>query len=352
MISDLIFKRDASGGVRIWFYEVFEDKWRSFHGLKDGALTDTEWTVCTPKSQKTGAAQAQFEARAEYAKKLARDYRETMADLDRPRSSGIKPMLAQKYDGWTGPCFSQPKKDGVRCIGSARGLWSREGKPFFAAPHIQAALAHVFNAFPDAILDGEFYNHAFKDDFNEIVSIVKKQKPTADDLAKAADLLQYHIYDVFLDAPFAERNAWLCANVDFDKPGPLHYVMTDRVDSEKELDALYGHYLQMGYEGQMVRLNGPYEQKRSKQLLKRKEFQDAEYPVVAIEEGLGNWTGYAKKATLQLPDGRTFGAGIKGTQEYCKQLLACPCPKLATIRYFNLTPDGIPRFPIAVEFDR
>jgi DNA ligase-1 len=351
MISDQIFKRDASGGVRIWFYEVFEDKWRTFHGLKDGALTETEWTVCTPKSQKTGADQAKFEARAEQAKKLARDYRETLADLDRPRSSGIKPMLAQEFEGWTGPCFSQPKLDGVRCLANASGLWSREGKPFLAAPHIYAALAHVFSVFPWAVLDGEFYNHLFKDDFNQIVSLVKKQKPTADDLDVAAELLQYHIYDVFLDAPFADRNEWLRTHVDTDG-GPLRLVDTMRVTSELALDALYGEYLEMGYEGQMVRPNGPYEQKRSKQLLKRKEFQDAEYPVVGLEAGLGNWAGHAKSALCRLPDGRTFGAGIRGTMEHCKQLLVGTCPTTATIRFFNLTPDGIPRFPIAVEFDR
>jgi ATP-dependent DNA ligase len=74
------------------------------------------------------------------------------------------------------------------------------------------------------------------------------------------------------------------------------------------LDAAYANCLEEGYEGQMVRLDGPYEQKRSKLLLKRKEFQDAEYDLVRVDEGLGNWAGYGKKAVLRLPDGREFGA--------------------------------------------
>jgi ATP-dependent DNA ligase len=99
----------------------------------------------------------------------------------------------------------------------------------------------------------------------------------------------------------------------------------------------------------MVRGEGVYEQKRSKQLLKRKEFQDAEYELVSIEEGLGNWSGVAKKITCRLPDGRTFGAGIKGDKKRAAELLH-EDHKMVTVRFFALTPDGIPRFPVATKF--
>ena len=36
-----------------------------------------------------------------------------------------------------------------------------------------------------------------------------------------------------------------------------------------------------------------YENKRTKQLLKRKEFQDAEFKIVEIVEGIGNRAGMA-----------------------------------------------------------
>ena len=99
----------------------------------------------------------------------------------------------------------------------------------------------------------------------------------------------------------------------------------------------------------MVRLDEPYEQKRSKYLLKRKEFQSEEFPIVAIEAGLGNWAGVAKKVTCRLPDGRTFGAGIRGTKERAAVLLT-ETWETATVRYFALTPDGIPRFPVVTAF--
>jgi DNA ligase-1 len=118
---------------------------------------------------------------------------------------------------------------------------------------------------------------------------------------------------------------------------------------QDELDELYARWLEEGYEGQMVRLDLPYEQKRSKTLLKRKEFQDAEYQVVAIEPGVGNWAGAAKKVICRLEDGREFGAGIKGTYARGVELLN-EKHDTATVKFFALTPDGIPRFGVATAF--
>ena len=75
---------------------------------------------------------------------------------------------------------------------------------------------------------------------------------------------------------------------------------------------LYGKYTEQGYEGQMIRQNTPYEGKRTKSLLKRKEFITEEYKVVKVIEGQGAWTGYAKRFILALPDGTEFGSGVRG----------------------------------------
>ena len=66
----------------------------------------------------------------------------------------------------------------------------------------------------------------------------------------------------------------------------------------KELDEYYDTYMEFGYEGQIVRVNGPYENKRSKLLLKRKDFSDAEYLVIDINEGDGNRT-LCKESCMQ-----------------------------------------------------
>ena len=76
---------------------------------------------------------------------------------------------------------------------------------------------------------------------------------------------------------------------------------------------------------------------------------DEEFEVVAIEEGQGNWAGVAKRVTCRLPDGRTFGAGIKGSRDRGIELLN-ETHHIVTIKYFQLTPDGIPRFGVATKF--
>ena len=97
-----------------------------------------------------------------------------------------------------------------------------------------------------------------------------------------------------------------------------------------------------------------YENKRSTSLLKRKEFVDAEYKVVDIEIGNGNRSGTAKHLVCYCPKTqRTFNSNIKGNFDYLKEIYDNRkeyIGQMATIKYFQLTPDGIPRFPYAISF--
>ena len=355
MLTKPIYKRDTLGKIRFWQAETDGPNYRTIAGVEGVPSTHvvSGWTRCVGKQGRTSEEQAVTEALSDQNKKLDREYRVSIADVDTKTSAWVKPMLAHKYEGWQGPCFSQPKLDGIRCIATSSGLFSREGKEFVAAPHIQWALEDVFKRHPDAVFDGEFYNHDFHDDFNAIVSAVKRTRPSSADLEVSAKLVQYHVYDL----PSHD-------NVDFHLrrtligdligeglgQGVVQRVETVPCLDQIDLDDIYERYLSENYEGQMVRLDGKYENKRSKLLLKRKEFQDGEFPVVTVEEGNGNWTGYAKKATLRLADGRTFGAGLRGAQAELKALLGAPKPDMATVRFFALTPDGIPRFPVVTQF--
>jgi DNA ligase-1 len=134
----------------------------------------------------------------------------------------------------------------------------------------------------------------------------------------------------------------------------IKFVPTIEIDSAKSLNVVYQDYLRDGFEGQMVRLDMPYEQKRSTSLLKRKEFIDAEYKVIDIEEGNGNRQGTAKN--LVLIDDKTkrqFHSNIKGNFEFLRDILDNKekyIGKMATIKFFEYTPDKIPRFPFAIGF--
>ena len=355
MLTAKIYKRDTLGKIRFWQAEIDDVNYRTIAGV-DGEPTShvtSGWTRCVGKQGRTSEEQAIFEASADMRKKLEREYRGAPHLVDMKMSAWVKPMLAHKYEGWQGPCFSQPKLDGIRCIATSSGLFSREGKEFVAAPHVRQALEEVFKLNPELVFDGEFYNHDFHDDFNAIVSAVKRTKPSAADLEVSAKLVQYHVYDLpsLAAHSFKDRRAAIGDFIgEYLGGGVVQRVETIPCFTVADLDKAYERYLADNYEGQMVRMGGLYESKRSKLLLKRKEFQDGEFPVLAVEEGNGNWTGYAKKATLQLPDGRSFGAGLRGAQAELKALLGAPKPDMATVRFFALTPDGIPRFPVVTQF--
>jgi DNA ligase-1 len=220
------------------------------------------------------------------------------------------------------------------------------------------ALAPMFEKYPDLILDGELYNHELRDNFDEIQSLitVKSDKTlTEEHYAKTREMVQYHVYDVpsLKDELFVYRHGFLnTLYYQFEhgnNPSPIKVVETKLINSQDQFDVLHGEWLEQGYEGSMWRNNTPYENRRTKNLLKRKDFIDEEFELVAIEEGVGNWSGAAKRVTCRLPDGREFGAGIKGTYERGVELLK-EKHHVVTIKYFQLTPDGIPRFGVATKF--
>ena len=354
METEKIYKRDNSGNIRVWFAETDDDSsWRTHSGILGGEIVTSEWRYAPAKSQHTDALQAEFEATSARDKKLKLDYKLSVNDIDNNRDSIIKPMLAHTYAGWQGRCFAQPKLDGMRCIANKDGLWSRNNRVIVSAPHILKELYPILEENPNYIFDGELYNHQMHADFNSIMSLAKKTKPTFADFELSAKYLEYHVYDMFdLQLPnisFFNRHLILLKNLSSLKSVKL--VDTFPIDEEEELNLNFTEMLEQGYEGQIVRLNKPYEQKRSSNLLKRKEFIDAEFELLDIESGVGNWDGYAKRAVCAMPDGTTFGAGISGTQEFCAALLREKEKyKSVTVTYFALTPDGVPRFPIANKF--
>lgn len=371
-----LFKRGVGGEVRVWRMERGEAAdtddlgtfaHRSVSGVLDGAETASGWSVAEPKnvgrSNATDSlAQAEAEIAAEYQKKLDRGYFKDRHFIDQVPFT--KPMLAAAWEkrkdkiDISAGVYCQPKLDGIRCIARADGLWTRTGKPITALPHIEEALAPMFAEHPDLgvgsemELDGELYNHDLRDDFNSITSIVRKAKPTEADLEKAREAIQFHVYDaVFPGVTFGRRFDLAVGWIGQLNHPALRIVPTHHVRDEAELDRLYGEWLEEGYEGQMIRLDASYENKRSNTLMKRKDFLSEEFEVVTVEEGNGNWRGCVKRFVVRLPDGRECGAGVRGTQSALRDLLTSgETPDWATVRFFTPTPDGMPRFPVVTDW--
>lgn len=185
-----IFKRDTMCRIRIWQMEWQGPAHRVLSGLRDGAQVATGWTVCEGKQKRTDLKQAEFEIKSAYAYHLKREYFENVDDVDTPRF--FKPMLAKSYEAFA-PGFAQPKLDGIRCVARQDGLFTREGQPILGAPHVHQGLLPLFLNNPDLILDGELYNHELKDDFNSIVSLVRRKEPDPAHLNRSRDLVQYHV---------------------------------------------------------------------------------------------------------------------------------------------------------------
>ncbi|WP_162827038.1 hypothetical protein [Pseudolabrys taiwanensis] len=264
----------------------------------------------------------------------------------------IRPMLARKYCGkLPDRFFTQPKLDGVRAIAAADGLWSRSGRRITSCPHIELALKAVFDGHPDLILDGELYHHDLCDDLFSIISAANRRMPAP---AGSAPFLQFHVYDVpSSPASFSERVSILDQLRSFlsGPRSPIGVVETSSASSRDELDAHLKTALADGYEGVMIRSDSQYVQGRTSNLLKLKPFDDDEFDILGFEEVGGAASGFAQRVTLQLPDGRTFKANLKCDRSYARALLNGDF-KSATVRHFGLTPNGIPRSPVAVAFYR
>ena len=360
-----LFKRDTKGKVRTWTVQYGWDSddvagIRTISGLVDGEKITSVWNMSAPTNVGRSNArntfeQAKFEAQAEWDKKNSKEYFADLKDID--SYENFKPMLAHDWakvqfeQGYT-----QPKLDGIRCLIDSRGMWTRAGKPINSCPHIWESVKSIFDTSPNIVLDGELYNHELKSDFQKIVSLVRKVKCRPEEIAESAKLVEYHTYDMYdkdnTQLSFKERQSLLSDLVNgLNSNSMVVLVDTSKVWTFADIDKLYGQYTEAGYEGQMIRKDAPYECKRSKNLLKRKEFITEEFKVVKVVEGQGAWTGYAKRFILALPDGTEFGSGVRGTQAQLKELLESDVtPDWATCRYFELSNDGVPRFPVVIDY--
>jgi len=267
----------------------------------------------------------------------------------------IKPMLAHKYDeariNWSLPVYIQPKLDGVRCLFTKDGAFSRTGKQFKNLAHIELALISFFKQHPNVVLDGELYNHKLKRDFEKIISLVRKQKPTADDRLDAQHLVQFHVYDYIDDKydNYQVRMAQLACSDIYDEQ--IKQVPTLLADSYSYARTLHEEFLEDGYEGSIIRLNGKYKHGRSYDLMKFKDFSDAEATIVGYELGKGKRTGTLGKFLMLDDEGVQFGCPPGKGYSYkdlANMLLNINdyIGQRATFTYFQRTQAGSYRHPL------
>jgi len=264
-----------------------------------------------------------------------------------------KAMLAHKYnpDKADYPAYIQPKLDGVRCLFTKDGAFSRADNQFMNVKHIEKALENFFNKYPTAVLDGELYNHGLKDDFEKIISLVRKKKPTDADRAEAAELVQYHVYDIasFAHATYENRYSMISSMLTYTYP--VCKVDTKVVLDYDEALSYHKYCLKQGYEGSIYRsIDGKYKGTRSWDLMKFKDFHDDEAVIVGYEIGKGKRQGTLGKFIMQDDEGVEFGCPPGKGYDY-KDLagmlnnISDYIGQRATFTYFQRTQAGSYRHP-------
>ena len=360
-----LYKLNTNGSTQVWSIHHNDTSYWSVASKLNGKEIQNEPTMVVPKGKNTLPEQIILDIDSKIRKKKDKKYVEDIADIHKADGNlpGYTAMLAHKYKDnkhkVTFPCVLQRKLDGIRCLATKDGFFSRGRKVFTSCQHIWEELKPFFEKFPDARLDGEFYTQEYKDEFELICKAVKKtaEKATEEDL-KRQQKVEYHIYDtpklngLSETSPFIDRQKMIAQELKGLKSvkivETLYGIMT-----EEEIYEQKGKWIEEGYEGAMIRnTNMPYEYKRSYNLLKLKDFDDDEFEIIGINEGIGNLSGCVGSFTVKMKDDKTYDAKLIGSVERLRYLFNNQneaLGKMATVRYQGFTKYGIPRFPVMRE---
>ncbi len=303
--------------------------------------------------------QALLDAESRYKKQLDKGYVVEMpkaGDVVTNSLGFIKPMLAQpieKVKSWEFPVYVSPKLDGHRMLATVQDgqvvLYSRQGKEV-SVEHIRGQLQILFDnkRWDGTTLDGEIYQHG--ETLQRISSLVKKPKPESNNLV-------YHVYDITdKNESYGSRLATL-NNLLTNFSKSIVVVPTSFVGALALLNEMHSEHLAQGYEGTMIRHGdtGYEDGKRSKSLMKKKDFQDAEFKVVNVLEGKpiikANKTYNVAIYECVTNEGRRFTCTAPGTMQEKHDAWvnrAAALEKMLTVKFFNFTPDNIPFLPVAL----
>ena len=386
LVQPTLYKKTNTGAIQQWQVSCLEGTIKTVYGQVGGKLQVTTDTLKAGKNEgkaneTTLNGQTEKEAIARWTKQKKKGYVEDYKDACNDKvdkemvQGGIPPMLSinkshpkdpilSQYLKF--PCVVQPKLDGACCIamvtkGKAT-LWSRTQKPIKCVPHIIKELEFLFPT-GEVILHGELYSHTYHDSFEDLMSIIRKNDPDEEGEYKKIKLFVYDcplFNDIIsYESPYLERNHMyqkllktnhsLGSLTDVVSVVPLQSCYCS---SMKEVLDNYESFLEAGYEGAMAKnLQAPYESgKRSRNILKMKEFVDGEFEIVGVEDGRGKDKDVASRFICKLEGVMTFAARMKCTHEQKRKYWLQRddlIGKLITVTYKRLTNKGYPYLPVA-----
>lgn len=269
---------------------------------------------------------------------------------------------AKGVDPIDGTYFVSRKLDGVRCICFvnkrpdyiAVRFLSRQGKIFTTLDNLAAPVSYFMGSVPDGnwVLDGEvcMMDAAGNESFNGLMKEVTRKDHTIENpLYNVFDILTLDEFEgKVVSRPFNERVDMLWRLRDYNNSA-IYVIHQELVTSQDVLDRWVDTAKANGWEGCMLRKDVPYKRGRSKDLLKIKGMQDAEYIVTGIIEGTATYNeGGAKEypvvAALTIEHkGNTVKVGSGLSKEQRIGWLQNPneiIGKTVTIQYFEETQDS------------
>lgn len=363
-----LYDNNTNGKIKEWIIKVVNHQTYStiscLYGYIDGKKNETIQTIKLGKNigksnETTHYQQAILEATSKWKHKCDQGYKTNNKTNNEPKSSETKsetvfPMLANDYHKHKSklqyPCYIQPKLDGYRSVFNSRTKTcnSRQGKEFSIIK--QTDLFKELSSITDnIILDGELYIH---NGTFEHLGILRKKKLLKDDFEKL-NQIEYHVYDIIdTNNAFINRFDILKNLINSNKFVKIKLVTTLQINSENELKTHHTQFLNDNYEGSILRnQNSKYKCKtRSSDLLKYKEFEDAEFVICDFtfekdtsenDENLIVWI-------CKTENGDIFNIRPKGTKEERQELYkkgSCFIGRQLHVKYFELTESKIPRFP-------
>tara|TARA_B100001250_G_scaffold411385_1_gene439921 strand:- start:744 stop:1958 length:1215 start_codon:yes stop_codon:yes gene_type:complete len=372
-----LYALSSTGKVKIWKAEVSRKLYGGeipeakisatitiVHGYEDGKMQINSKDIHMGKNvgkanETTPYEQAVLEVQSKLQKKIDEGYSKEKTELTVP----TLPMLAHPYEkrkhNITWPAAVQPKIDGVRCTCNLTSndkllMFTRKGKTFTAMPHLAQDLILFLTRLttdrPNLYLDGELYSNTLS--FQELAGAVRRE----DNDINYIKQIHLRLFDCFdLDDPnWSFKDRWdLLKNNHSQYPRPyIKLVNTKTIDSEEEMYASHTKYIEKGYEGIMIRnIDAPYKLRyRSADLQKYKKFIDSEFKIIGFKEGEGQELGCVIWQ-CETENSQSFWVRPLGSRDI-RQILymkGSDCiGSTLTVRYQELTEDGIPRFPVGI----
>jgi len=262
--------------------------------------------------------------------------------------------VSDKPINYNNKVFMQPKLDGVRClIQYDKGkvtAYSRTGKEWKNILHITSSLEKWFKSNQTTVLDGELYNHDLRDDFETIISLVRRQTPDDIDMIESRDFVQFHCYDIIHpdNSKFEDRTSFIkwCVG---QSSQYVHVVPTTKIACNDDAEEMHRVNLECGFEGSILRTNDVYHQKRTHSLRKFKDFHDTEATITSWVEGKGKRVGTIGKFMAVDTEGNEFGMPVMDNFKYLQdnfEMMKGYVGKTATFTYFERTKAGSYRHPL------